>query len=173
VAAPEATTQVIISPTLTELAGAGETAEVQIWVQDVADLYAYRLQITFDPTVIQVQDTDPRPSAPGAQIIPGDLLDPMNQMVLVNEADNVTGAIDFAVTQTNPATGKSGSGGLATIVFEAAALGQSPVHLLEARLLDDSRPDPVEIQVGIQDGVVKVGFGQTVYLPLVLKSPVE
>ena len=57
---------------------------------------------------------------------------------------------------------------LATVVFQAAGQGRSPVHLEQAQLLDDSWPDPQEIPAGKQDGVVQVG--RMLYLPIVLKK---
>ena len=163
-------TQVAISPSQATLAGLGETVDLDIRVVDVTDLYGGRVQITFDPTVIQVRDADPRGSAPGVQIRPGDFLDLFNQFVLVNLADNTAGTIDFAVTQLHPAVARSGSGVLATIQFEAAGEGSSAVHLADVRLGDDTRPDPLEIPAGTQDGQVTVGGQGTIYLPVVLKG---
>lgn len=163
-------TQVVISPNLATLAGVGETVELEVQVQDVTDLYAARVQLTFDPGVVRVRDADPRPSAPGVQIRPGDFLDPINQQVLVNEADNTAGTIDFAVTQTYPAEARSGSGVLATVEFEAVGEGSSAVHLASVRLLDDTQPDPVEIAAGTQDGRVMVGAAYSLYLPLITRG---
>ena len=162
-------TQVVIDPSSASLSGAGETVELDIRVQDVTDLYAARVQITFDPSVIRVRDSDPRGSAPGVQIRPGDFLDAINQQILVNEADNTAGTIDFAVTQTYPATARDGSGVLATVVFEAVTEGSSAVHLSSVRLLDDTQPDPQEIAAGTQDGRVTVGTANLLYLPMILK----
>ena len=168
--AAAASTQVDISPTLTTLAGAGERAEVEIWVEEVRDLYAARVQLSFDPGVIQLQDTDPRPSAPGVQITPGDFLDPANQQVLYNQVDNTAGTLDFAVTLAYPGSAQSGSGVLATMLVEAVGLGSSPVHLEQGRLLDDSWPVPVEIAAGMLDGLVQVVRGGVIYVPVVLKD---
>jgi hypothetical protein len=161
-------TQVVITPSLATLTSIGETVEVEIRVQDVADLYAARVQVTFDPSVVRVRDADPRPSAPGVQILPGDFLDALNQQVLVNSADNTAGTIDFAVTQTYPAEARDGSGVLATVVFEAVGQGSSVVHLASVRLLDDSQPDPVEIAAGTQDGRVTVAH--SLYLPVIIRG---
>jgi len=143
---------------------------LDIGVEEVTDLYGGRVQLSFDPTVLQVRDADPRSSAPGVQIRPGDFLDPFHQFVLVNQADNSAGTIDFAVTQLHPATARSGSGVLATVTFEALAQGSSPVHFVNVRLGDDTRPDPLEIPAQTQDGLVTVGGELRVYLPLALHS---
>ncbi|MFN8498689.1 MAG: cohesin domain-containing protein [Anaerolineae bacterium] len=168
---PEATTQVVISPTLTTLSAVGNTVEVRIRVQDVTRLYGGRVQLTFNPSVLRVQDADPRPGAPGVQIQPGDFLDPMNQFVLINEADNTRGTIDFAVTQLYPATARTGSGTLATVTFEAIKEGRSPIHLADVGLGDDTQPDPIEIPVSTRDGQVVVGLQPALYLPSLWRSP--
>jgi len=161
-------TQVVVSPRYASLAGVGEIVELDIEAQDVSDLYGALLRLTFDPSVVHVRDADPRPSAPGVQIRPGDFLDP-SQFVAVNEADNATGEILFVVTQLYPAEGQNGSGLLATVIFEAVGEGTSPVQLVEVRLLDNTPQDPQDIPTGTQDGEIKVG-GQNIYLPLVLKN---
>jgi hypothetical protein len=166
----DVTTQVVVSPSQASLAGVGETVEMEITVQDVTDLYAAQVQLTFDPSVVQVQDADPRPSSPGVQIRPGVFLDPANQYVLVNEADNATGEIDFAVTQLYPAVAQSGSGVLATVIFEAVDPGTSPVQLVGVRLLDDTPQDPQEIPAGAQHGEIVVEGGPKLYLPVILRD---
>jgi hypothetical protein len=146
--AQEKITQIVVSPAVAVVREIGATAEVQIHVRDVTNLYAAQVRLTFDPSVVRVRDVHPWPSAPGVQIRPGDFLDPINQQVLVNQADNTAGTIDFAVTQTYPAEARSGSGVLATVVFEAVSKGSSPVLLASVRLLDDTQPNPVEIPAG-------------------------
>ena len=145
------------------------TVELDIEVQDVSDLYSALVKLTFDPSVVQVQDADPRPSASGVQIRPGVFLDPANQYVLVNEADNTTGEVEFAVTQLYPAVARSGSGVLATVIFEAVGQGTSPVQLVEVLLLDNTPKDPQQIPGGTQDGEITVEGGD-VYLPLLLRD---
>ena len=165
---PDLVTRVVIHPSQANLSVTGQTVDLDIRVEQVTDLYGGRVQLSFDPSVLQVRDADPRGSAPGVQIRPGDFLDPFNQFVLVNQADNTAGTIDFAVTQLHPATARSGSGVLATVTFEALAQGSSAVHFVDVRLGDDTRPDPVEIPAQTQDGLVTVGGQLRVYLPMML-----
>jgi hypothetical protein len=103
------------------------------------------------------------------EIIPGDFLDPFSQFVVVNEVYTPTGEIDFAVTQLYPAETRTGSGVLATVIFEALSEGTSPVDLVYVRLLDDTPLDPLEIPTGMQDGEIEVRGAHGVYLPLVLR----
>jgi hypothetical protein len=163
-----AVAQVVLVPGQATLVATGETVALEVRVQDVTHMYGGRVQLTFDPAVIQVLDADPRDSSPGVQIYPGDFLDTFNQFVLVNKADNVAGTIDYAVTQLHPAEGRSGSGVLARIRFHALAAGSSAVHVAEVRLGDNTRPDPLEIPAGTQDGHVSAGLRRTIYLPALL-----
>jgi hypothetical protein len=160
--------QLVITPSQATLSAIGQTVELDIQVQDVIDLYSAGLQITFDPAVIRVQDSDPRPSAPGVQIRPGDFLD--SQYVAENDVDNTVGTIDYLVTQLHPGEAKDGTGVLATIVFEALGEGESTVELAAVELLDDSHPEPAEIPSGTQDGRVVVEGGARIYLPLVVRN---
>ena len=163
--------RVILSPNPATAPGPGSPIPVDIYVEDVTDLYGFRLRFSYDPTIVHVKDADPRPSSPGVQIIPGDFLDPFNQFVMVNTADNVQGTIDFSVTQTYPAVTRNGSGVLGTITFEGVGAGSSTVHFEQVRLLDDTLPDPLEIPAGSPDGRVMIASSQRfIYLPLVSKS---
>jgi len=163
----KASTQVVITPTLSTLSGVGQSGSLQVWVHDVADLSAVRVQLSFDPQVIRILDADPRPSAPGVQVVGGDFLDVINQQTLVNQVNNDAGTIDFAVAQTYPATPRTGSGMLVRVLFTAVGSGSSPVHFDNVRLLDDTWPDPLDIPAQTFDGQVRVGAMQ--YMPLVLK----
>jgi parallel beta-helix repeat protein len=163
----DVTTQVVVTPSHATLTAVGETVQLDIAVEDVSDLYSARVQLVFDPSVVQVQDADP--GSPKVEIIPGDFLDPFSQFVVVNQVYTATGEIDFAVTQLYPAETRTGSGVLATVIFEALSEGTSPVDLVHVRLLDDTPLDPLEIPTGMQDGEIEVRGAHGVYLPLVLR----
>jgi hypothetical protein len=143
------TTRVTLTPSAITLTGAGATVEFAIVVEDVRDLYSARVELAFDPSIVAVRDADP--GTPGVQILPGDLLDPANLLIGVNESDNVTGRIEFAVSQRHPAGARTGSGVLATVALEALRGGMASVDLLDVRLLDDSSLEPVEIPFRIGD----------------------
>ncbi|MCP4165111.1 MAG: hypothetical protein GY759_04360 [Chloroflexi bacterium] len=147
----------------------GKEVELDIQVEEVSDLYAAHLRLTFDPTTLRVQDADPRDSAPGIQIHVGDFLDPFNQFILVNEVDNSIGIIDFAVTQLAPALARSGSGVLAMVPFEVKGESSSEVALISARLLDDNQPDPEEIPSAVCIPTFTDPFEQSIYMPLLLR----
>ena len=157
-----------LSPSQASLRALGETVDVAIRIEDAAGLYGGQVRLAFDPTVLQVLDLDTRPEAPGVQIRPGDyFFDPVRQFVVANRVDNVAGTIDFAVTQLRPAEARTGSGVLATVRFEAIGPGSSLVRFVGARLGDDSRPDPRQIEANTQDALVTVGGPLRLYLPVI------
>jgi hypothetical protein len=97
------------------LGPATATLAVDIYVEDVVDLYGADIRLLFDTTYAQVVDADP--FAPGVQIQPlAGFLSP--DFVIRREADNSTGLIWYAVTQINPSPPASGSGALARVTFQ-------------------------------------------------------
>ena len=98
------------------------TIQVDIWVNDVVDLYAGDFQLTFDPTKLEVVDAIP---GPGVQIEPLDgFLWP--DWVLRNTVDNGAGTIWYAASHFNPRGPVSGSGAVARITLRALG-GGTPV----------------------------------------------
>jgi hypothetical protein len=170
VMAPDATTTVAISPTLAALAALGLEVELQIRVEDVENFYGGHVIVEFDPAVLQVVDADPRPSALGVQVRPGDFLDLVNRYELVNQADNGAGTLEYAVVQLYPADARNGSGELATIIFKGRGPGASPVHISLVELNDDTWPDPQPILASTEDGQVTVEEGWSLYLPVILRN---
>lgn len=116
---PNATTITLYRPN-TEIYGC-ETVDVEIWINDVSDLYGADVRLAFDPAIIEVVDADPNKA--GVQITDGDFL--QNTFVAQNEADNAAGTIIYALTQLNPQPPANGSGILAIISFRAKAVGYS------------------------------------------------
>ena len=104
--------------------------------------------------------------------VPCTLLTPAYQMDMYNQADNVAGEIDYAVTLSYPGEAVSGDGVLATITFEAVAEGTSAITCDSIEFGDDTTPDPVVTQPAATDGSIRVGEqeGEFLYVPLVLKD---
>lgn len=94
--------------------------DVDIYVENVVDLYAADVRLSFDTTMAQVVDIDH--NASGVQIL---LLDEFisPDFVVRKNADNVAGTIWYAATQVNPSEPVSGSGPLARITFQAVHAG--------------------------------------------------
>ena len=97
------------------LGPATTTLSVDIYVENVSGLYGADIQLLFDPVAAQVVDADP--FMPGAQIQPlAGFLSP--DFVIRREANNASGLIWYAVTQTNPSPPATGSGAVARVTFQ-------------------------------------------------------
>lgn len=114
-------TAVIRLEPATQQLGVGATTTVEIRTDGINDLYAVDLTLKFNPDLLQVQDMNP--DQEGVQVQLGDFI-PIG-FVASNEADNVTGDIFLTFTQVGPGEPVSGSGLLATITFQAIAVGTS------------------------------------------------
>jgi len=146
------TAQIFLMPASSVLA-LGDTVIVEIRVQDVVDLYAVDLHLTFDPAVLQVDDADGNP-ANGVQIESGDFLDPAHLYVVYHDALNDMGVITYTATMLYPAVPVSGSGVLARITFRAHSLGSSAVAFSRAVLSDQHAES---ISATVHDGSIVVG----------------
>lgn len=122
---PLLATTITIVPTPATAQGCG-TVYVDVWVNDVVDLYAADFRISFDPARLEVVDADP--GTPGVQIqLLNGFLKP--DFPVKRDADNTAGTIWYAVTQLNPTPPANGSGALARITFRAKATGLASASL--------------------------------------------
>lgn len=167
--ASAATASVIISPALATLDNISDTVQCDIVIRDVEDLYGASAIVTFDPAIVQVLDSDPRPSASGIQVAPGTLMNPVHSQVAYNEVDNTTGQIHFAAFMTHPATPFDGDGVLCTITLQAIAEGSTDLRFDGIRLLDDALPEPGVIPSTTTNGRLRVGEGDVLCIPIILK----
>ncbi len=102
--------------------GIGETTELDLWVLDVENLYAFDLRFDYDPLKIQINNLQG-----------GDFLEP--GFVLINTIDqNEAG---FAMTQLNPSQPKTGSGVLLKINFTVLDTGACSFKFIRSDLSDD------------------------------------
>ncbi len=138
----------------------GQTFAVNLYVQDVTDLYAADIHLLFDPTILQVEDA--RPEVPGIQIQPlATFISP--DFIIKQKACNAPSVVDpdcqtggfvwYAVAQLNPAPPAYGSGPVAAITFRAIRAGSSPLTISYHKL---SSPKGVDIPSTSQGGVVQV-----------------
>ena len=110
-----------------------ETIPVEVWVNDVIDLYGVDVKVTFDPNVLEVVDANP--AKPGIQVQDGSFLSP--DFVVSREADNAAGTLEYAMTQAAPSLPVSGSGVLFTIRFRAkSSATASALDFTQAELTD-------------------------------------
>ena len=122
---------------------------VNIHISDVTGLYGTQLQLSFDPSKVQVVDADTNKA--GVQISPGSC--PTADFVAQNDVDNVTGTITYSATSLSPTEPCGGSGTVASITFEGIAAGNSPI-VFDSSLLSDANGQA--ICVNTSDGSVNV-----------------
>ena len=165
-------TRVTVSPSSAQVA-VGETVALDVLIEDVASLWGARVYLAFDPSILEVVDADT--GTEGVQVARGDFIDPREgrSWVLVNQADNAAGTVEYAAlllnNARNPTPPANGSGVLARITFRGRAQGSSAVAFAAANTeLYDGQGAPV--QATTQNGNVTVSAGVRVYLPLVLRQ---
>lgn len=158
-AAPAVTALVSVQPPTATFA-AGETLTVEVWVENVLDLYGADIQLQFDPLAFQVLDANP--SLPGIQIrLRTDLLQP--GFVIKREADNLAGTIWYANTQVNPDPPASGSGALFEFDLIALRNGETPLAVTSAQL-SDINATPISAS---WQGALYSLQGYRIYLPFI------
>ncbi|TEU10432.1 MAG: LysM peptidoglycan-binding domain-containing protein [Anaerolineales bacterium] len=149
--APSGVTVVGVDPAWQRI-GPGGTTEVAIRIESVPRLYGAEVHLTFDPNYLEIQDADPDRS--GVQLQTGSF--PAPDFVVQNQADNVQGTIDYAVSQLAPREPVDGGGVLATITVKTKGEGTSRLAFTGAKL---ANPDGQQIPAEILDGEVVVAVG--------------
>ena len=100
----------------------GRSIPFIVSIAGVQDLYGFDLQLSFDPTVLEVVDSDG--STAGIQSASGSFITP--DFVVRNQADNQAGKVEFVVTQLNPSPARSGNGTLLTVSFRGCSWKDKP-----------------------------------------------
>lgn len=95
----------------------GAGFSVDVWVDDVANLYGAQVYIDFDPSILEVTKVQN-----GTLLAAG----PMSSLTY----DNTLGHVDIQIVQIAPSAPVSGSGALATISFRGKASGTSPLQFV-------------------------------------------
>jgi len=133
---------------------------VEIWVNDVANLYAADVHVLFDPALLQVVDADA--AAPGTQIEPVySFLNPgfIIKRVACNAADPgnpdcpVGGKVWYSATQLNPTLPANGSGPIAAFTLVGRAEGLSTLDISYQKL---SSPTGQEVPASEVDSSIAV-----------------
>jgi hypothetical protein len=112
-ASSEAGPGITFSPASINLLACGEEIQFAVRVEDVADLYAYSLQLSFPPGSLEILEV-----SNGGFLSEG-FYEPSNGF------DNAAGTLSFGMSQVNPTPSKSGSGELILIRARAGTLGGS------------------------------------------------
>lgn len=147
----------------------GQDLVVDIYIQDVVDLYGADVRLAFDTSIAQVVDADP--SLPGIQIQPlASFMAP--GFVIKKEADNAAGTVWYAATQLSPSPPVSGSGPLARVTFRSVAPGSFTLAVTSAQL---SAAGGIPIPVTTVNCSVTFHGGTSpparIWLPVMLFSP--
>jgi LysM repeat protein len=139
----------------------GQSATIEIRIENVSGLYAADVELRFNPALLQVQDADP--GRDGVQIQPGNF--PSPDFVALNSADNATGVIRYALTQLPPKSPVSGSGLLATVVLRGQAAGTAD---LTFSIVNLANAQGQQLPASSQGGTIIVGEGGP---PLLTPTP--
>ena len=123
-----------------------EIIQVDVNVADVIGLYGADVQLSFDPTILEVVDFDGY-AGNGINVEAGNFL--QNLWTVKNTADNSVGTIWYAATQLNPEPPKSGSGTIMTIHFRAVGTGTSAITFTSSQFAGTGG---VDIPVSNTDG---------------------
>lgn len=164
-------TVVRISPDET-LLDPNATAEIEVWVDGVEDLWGFEIAIAFDADLIQIVDANP--ATAGVQVVPGDFLESPGQhaMVAANDADNEAGTINFGISQfqdnqdPNLPTAKTGSG----VLLRFTILSEDVLDVTELTISSVVLTDRngMEISCTSENGLVLIDGKKSteVFIPL-------
>jgi hypothetical protein len=171
-AAPSANAIVRPDPIKSSVA-VGQIVTINLYVQDVTDLYGADVRLSFDPEILQV--VDDAPATAGVQITPlSSFLKP--DFVVRKKACNGVDASDpdctggglvwYAATQVNPSQPVSGSGSLAAVRFRRIKAGDTLIAVIHNELVTRTG---TTIPSEVRDGTVSTATSTTryLYLPIV------
>ena len=110
-------------------ARSGETFTVRVMVEGAQDLSGFQFKLTYDPSVVEVEDAEVAGflSSTGRVPIP-----------LGPKVDNDGGAIVIGAATFGESSGPGGSGVLATVTFTAREEGSSALALEDVQVLDSA-----------------------------------
>lgn len=126
----------------------GETVTVTIQLDQAVDVFGIEMSMTYDPAVIQIVDADP--GTDGIQVTLGDC--PTPDFIIQNTASNITGTLDYAVTQLS-FPGCTG-GAVALVAFQGIANGVSPFTFASSLIADTNG---ISITHTTQSALISVG----------------
>ena len=125
-------------------------SHIEVRVDNVQDLFAVELHITYAPSIIDIVDAS---ALPGVQIGAGDIFNGRSWYTGINQVDEATGLIHYLISLDSSETeGVTGSGSLARIDFVGIHAGNSPITV-QARL---AQGDGESIECTTENGRVRV-----------------
>ena len=132
----------------------GDEFVLTIQIDDVVNLYAFEILVSFPPDKLEVVSASHGDFLEGPFLV--DLITP----------DNEAGTVTAIVSQRNPAEPQSGSGKLVVITFQALGDRTDADIVLSAVTLSDNNGFPIACSP--QHGRIHIG-AYPLYLPLVLR----
>lgn len=152
-AAAQTGTVVRVNPAY-KLVRQGDEFVLTIQIDDVVNLYAFEILVSFPPDKLEVVNASN-----------GDFLE--EPFLGLIEWDNEDGTVTAIVSQEYPTEPKTGSGALVTVNLRAKteANGYAELMLTSVELSDNNG---FAIPCSLQDGRVHIG-AYSLYLPLVLR----
>jgi hypothetical protein len=148
--------------------------EVDIYVENVVNMWAGDVQMSFDPTIAQIVDADPAASGVQIQIL-DDFLS--SDFIVRRNGDNVLGTIWYVATQVAtqppepPRLPVSGSGPLARITFMATQAGSFTMPITYQKIV---RSDGTQIEatpLDCQVTFIAVEPDLSIYMPVAFNLP--
>jgi len=98
----------------------GQPLAVELYIENIVDLWVADVRLSFDTSMAQIVDADPITNGVQIELL-DDFLSP--DFVLNKSGDNVAGMIKYMATQVNPSEPVSGSGPLARVTFQPQQTG--------------------------------------------------
>jgi len=124
----------------------GETFTVDVNATGVSDLYAFQMDLTFDPTLLSAVSVTEGPFLPSGG----------STFFISGAIDNVGGSVTAtADSLIGPTPGVSGNGTLLQFQFTAVAQGTSALDFANTILLDSSLND-ITANTTFQNGSISV-----------------
>jgi len=144
---------------------AGQVFTVEVWVENVFDLYGVDIQLAFDPALLQV--VDPIPGTSKVEVTPRyDLLSP--DLVVRYEADNTAGTVWYAVSQLNPSEPVAGSGALFEFQVLTVPQGVTQIQITNQQLVNQNS-ELIVVPTGALSTDYTITLVNGLFLPLVLR----
>ncbi len=106
--------------------------KLEIVLDGASDLYGAEVHLTYDPTILKVQDANSNQD--GIQITPGSVFAEGSSFVALNRVDPQAGKVDFAATLLNPAKPLEGRVVLASFEVVGVKAGTTKVEIAQVLL---------------------------------------
>ncbi len=136
--APSADTTVRCEPSSVS-ALVGETVSIDLYIQDVANLYATDLRVSFDPTIGQVMDQDANTTGTQIQPLytwfsPGFIIHRETHSPAEIPPNCGASCIWYVANQVRPTPPATGAGSVVRVTFLGLHVGSFPMNWINAQL---------------------------------------